>query len=187
MRAEQIRDAFNVEIKWTHFPLHPDTPREGMTLQDLFAGRSVDIAAAQSRLQRVMQRDGLPFGERSMTYNSRLAQELGTWADAISPSSSIHRLLYQAYFVDDRNLADIAVLVDIAVQAGLPESEARDVIESRRYQAQVDSDWQRSRELGVTGVPTYLAQDQRVVGAQSYEVLAQLVMAAGAQPRDTPV
>lgn len=186
MRAERIRETFDVEIKWTHFPLHPDTPRKGMTLQDLFAGRPIDIAAAQSRLQDVMQRAGLPFGERTMTYNSRLAQELGTWADAISPSSSIHQLLYQAYFVHDQNLADAAGLVDIAVQAGLPESEARDVIESRRYQAQVDADWQRSRQLGVTGVPTYLVQDQRVVGAQSYDVLAQLVMAAGAQPRDTP-
>ena len=76
------------------------------------------------------------------------------------------------------------MLVDIAVQAGLAESDVRDVIETRRYRPQVDADWQRSRELGVTGVPTYLAQDQRVVGAQSYDVLAQLVTAAGAQARD---
>ena len=186
MRAERIRETFDVEIKWTHFPLHPDTPRDGMTLQDLFAGRPIDIAAAQSRLQGVMQREGLPFRERTMTYNSRLAQELGTWADEISPSSSIHKLLYQAYFVHDQNLADTAVLVDIAVQAGLPENDARDVLDSRRYQARHDADWQRSRELGVTGVPTYLAQDQRAVGAQAYDVLAQLVTAAGAQPRNTP-
>ena len=86
MRADRIRETFDVEIKWTHFPLHPDTPQEGMTLQDLFAGRSFDIAAAQSRLQGVMQQEGLPFGERTMTYNSRLAQELATWADEISPN-----------------------------------------------------------------------------------------------------
>ncbi|MCP3690801.1 MAG: thioredoxin domain-containing protein [Planctomycetaceae bacterium] len=184
MRADRIRETFDVEIQWTHFPLHPDTPQEGMTLQDLFAGRSFDIAAAQSRLQGVMQQEGLPFGERTMTYNSRLAQELATWADEIRPASSIHTLLYQAYFLHGQNLADHTVLVDIAVQAGLPESDARDVIETRRYRPQVDADWQRSRELGVTGVPTYVAQDQRVVGAQSYEVLAQLVTAAGAQARD---
>lgn len=184
MRADRIRETFDVEIKWTHFPLHPDTPQEGMTLQDLFAGRSFDIAAAQSRLQGVMQQEGLPFGERTMTYNSRLAQELATWADEISPNSSIHTLLYQGYFLHGQNLADHTVLVDIAVQAGLAESDVRDVIETRRYRPQVDADWQRSRELGVTGVPTYLAQDQRVVGAQSYDVLAQLVTAAGAQARD---
>ena len=184
MRADRIRETFGVEIKWTHFPLHPDTPQEGMTLQDLFAGRSFDIAAAQSRLQGVMQQEGLPFGERTMTYNSRLAQELATWADEISPASSIHTLLYQAYFLHGQNLADDTVLVDIAVQAGFSESDARDVITTRRYQPQVDADWQRSRELGVTSVPTYVAQDQRVVGAQSYEVLAQLVTAAGAQARD---
>lgn len=186
MRADQLLEQFDIQLKLTHFPLHPKTPDEGITLEQLFAGRNVDIQASQERLQNVMQREGLPYGERSMTYNSRLAQELGTWAEEIKPNSSIHQHLYQAYFVKGLNLADIEVLVAAAVQAGLAASEARDVLESRHCQANVDRDWQRCRELGVTSVPTYLVNDQRLVGAHSCDVLQQLVTAAGATPRETP-
>jgi len=185
VRADRLFEQFNIQLKLTHFPLHPKTPDEGLTLEQLFAGRNIDIQASQERLQNVMQREGLPFGERSMTYNSRLAQELGAWAEETKPNSSVHQHLYQAYFVNGLNLADIEVLVEAAVQAGLPASEAREVLASRRYQAHVDHDWQRCRELGVSSVPTYLVNDQRVVGAHPDTVLQQLVTAAGASPRKT--
>ena len=48
-----------------------------MTLEALFAGQPVDIPAILARLKRVAGELGLPFGDRPMTYNSRLAQELG--------------------------------------------------------------------------------------------------------------
>ena len=186
MRADRLLEQFDIQLKLTHFPLHPKTPDEGITLEQLFAGRNVDIQASQERLQNVMQREGLPYGERSMTYNSRLAQELGSWAEGIQPASPIHQHLYQAYFVKGLNLANIEVLVAAAVQAGLSADEARDVLESRHCQANVDRDWQRCRELGVTSVPTYLVNDQRLVGAHSDDVLQQLITAAGATPRETP-
>ena len=37
MRVERLRAAYPIEIKFTHFPLHPDTPEEGLTLEELFA------------------------------------------------------------------------------------------------------------------------------------------------------
>jgi len=35
VRIERIRESFDVEVKFTQFPLHPDTPPEGMTLEQL--------------------------------------------------------------------------------------------------------------------------------------------------------
>ena len=51
MRIEQLRKNFEIEIKWTAFPLHPETPEEGMTLEDLFAGRNYDIETSKQRLK----------------------------------------------------------------------------------------------------------------------------------------
>jgi len=48
----------------------------------------------------------------------------------------------------------------------------------------VDADWQRAMQLGVTGVPTFVAQGRGVVGAQPYEILERLVVLAGTQRRD---
>ena len=70
-----------MKVEWVHFPLHPETPAEGQSLEELFKGRGVDRTAMHAQMKARMDAEGLPYGERTMTYNSRLAQELGKWAD----------------------------------------------------------------------------------------------------------
>jgi predicted DsbA family dithiol-disulfide isomerase len=171
---------------WTHFPLHPDTPTEGITLEELFTGRHVDIPAMQARMRGLMAQEGLPYGERTRTFNSRLAQELGTWAATQANGAGIHDALFRAYFVDGKNIGSIDTLVEIAEAIGLSGSEARQVLVSRRYESAVDADWQRARQLGITGVPTFVANGRGVVGAQPYEVLERLVVVSGGVQRDEP-
>jgi len=171
-------------MKLTHFPLHPDTPEDGLTLEQLFAGLNMDILAAKTRMARLMAEEGLPYGDRTMTYNSRLAQELAKWAEVQPGGNAVHDAMYRAYFVDGRNIARVDALVEVAQQVGLAGNEAREVLETRGYKEAVDGDWQRSVEMGVTGVPTFLVGDRAMVGAQPYEVLEELVIEAGAEGRD---
>ena len=168
-----------MQVKWVHFPLHPDTPQEGRTLADMFAGRGYDIDKMYEQMRARMQAEGLPYGKRTMTYNSRLAQELGAWADTQPGGEAIHDALFRAYFVDARNIGDPEVLVEIAAAAvGLPAKGAREVLEKRTHKAAIDADWEKSRQYGVTGVPTFVAGNQGVVGAQPYEALEDLVRQA---------
>jgi len=164
-----------VRVKWIHFPLHPETPAAGRSLEDLFAGRGYDIPKMQAQMRARMEAEGLPYGTRTMTYNSRLAQELAAWADTQPGGEAIHEAMFRAYFVDARNIGDAEVLVDIAKSVGLPADQAREVIEKRTHQAAVDADWEKSRRYGVTGVPTFVVGNQGVVGAQPYEALEELV------------
>lgn len=164
-----------MQVKWVHFPLHPDTPQAGRSLEDLFAGRGFDIPRMQEQMRARMQTEGLPYGNRSMTYNSRLAQELGAWADTQPGGEAIHDALFRAYFVAGRDIGDPEVLVEIAAATGLSADGAREVLEKRTYQAVVDADWAKSHRYGVTGVPTFVAGGHGLVGAQPYEVLEQLV------------
>ena len=99
----------------------------------------------------------------------------------------IHDALYKSYFVDGRNIGDPETLVAIAESAGLAADAARKVIAERSFKAAVDQDWTLSRRVGVTGVPTFAAGGQGVVGAQPYEVLEELVVAAGAELRSDPI
>ena len=163
-----------------HFPLHPDTPAAGRSLADLFKGRGYDIETMRAQMRARMAAEGLPYGNRSMTYNSRLAQELGAWADGQPGGEAIHDALFRAYFVDARDISDPAVLVEIATSVGLPAEAAREVIEKRTHKAMIDADWEKSHEYGVTGVPTFVIGRNGVVGAQPYEALEQLVAQARA-------
>ena len=61
MRVERLLQAFQIEVAFRHFPLHPETPDAGLTLEDLFAGRNIDIPAAQVRMSQLMAAEGLPY------------------------------------------------------------------------------------------------------------------------------
>jgi predicted DsbA family dithiol-disulfide isomerase len=186
VRIERLRKEHGVRVKWIHFPLHPETPLAGRSLADLFKGRGYDIEAMQAQMRARMQAEGLPYGKRSMTYNSRLAQELGSWADTQSGGEAIHDALFRAYFVDGRNIGEVEVLLEVAASVGLPAAAAREVLERRTHKAAVDADWEKSHQYGVTGVPTFVIGRRGVVGAQPYEALERLVAQARAGPGGVP-
>jgi predicted DsbA family dithiol-disulfide isomerase len=135
------------------------------------------------RMKTLMDAEGLPYGKRTHTYNSRLAQELGKWADTQPGGAAIHDRLFRAYFVEARNIGDVAVLLDVVRAAALDVEEARAVLAERRCKDAVDADWAKSHQYGVTGVPTFVAGGYGVVGAQPYEVLEKLAVEAGAKRR----
>jgi len=164
--------------------LHPNTPEEGLPLKDLFAGRGFDLEAMHARMKGLMEAEGLPYNQRTHTFNSRLAQELAKWADSRPGSESIHQALYRAYFADGKNIGKPDVLESIAGSVGLPVDEAREVLRERAFKDAVDADWERARRYGITGVPSFIAGGYKVVGAQPYDVLVQMMRSAGARERE---
>jgi len=154
-----------------------------MTLEALFAGRDYDIEASKQRLRQVAKELGLPLGDRKMTFNSRLAQELGKWAESKGKGDPYHEAVFRAYYVDGINIGKVDELLRLARAVGLPEKEARSVLQERTYRKEVDADWSRCRQLGVTAVPTFAVDHQSIVGAQPYEVLEQLIKGGGAKKR----
>jgi predicted DsbA family dithiol-disulfide isomerase len=171
-----LRREFEIEIQWIAFPLHPETPPQGRALEDLFAGRKIDIPQMLAHLQQVARELGLPFGDRKMTFNSRLAQELGKWAQELEKGDAFHSAVFRAYFADGLNIANVDILADIAGSVGLDAREARDTIAGRKFKDAVDKDWSRAYESRVTAVPTFLMNGQTLVGAQRSNVLANFVL-----------
>jgi len=166
-----------LKLKYTHFPLHPDTPEEGRNRGTASPGS--EGAARNMRMKALMEQEGLPYNsERTMTYNSRLAQELSKWAESKGKGDEVHDPFYRAFFVDVKNLAKQEVLVEIARTIGLPTDEAVEVIVSRSFKETVDADWRRCAEFGVNAVPTFVVNNRMLVGAHPYEELEKLVQIA---------
>lgn len=182
-RVKKLKENYDINVKLIHFPLHPDTPQEGRTLMDLFSSGPEEINIKNVRMHGLMEAEGLPFNDRSHTYNSRLAQEVGTWADTQPGGEAIHDKFFEAYFVDRKNIGDPDVILDIVASVGLDKAEAQTVIEARTFKDAVDADWAKSHSYGVTGVPTFVSEGQGVVGAQPYEALVEFVTSLGAKPR----
>lgn len=174
MRIDQLRKEFDLEIRWSVFPLHPETPDEGQSLSELFAGR-YDIEGMLQRCKRVADDLNLPFSHRTHTYNSRYAQELGKWAEEQGSGEAFHLAVYNAYFADGLNIARPEMLTGIVKSIGLDHEKAREVIDKRIYAEHVDKDWQRASEMGITAVPTCIYRQKTLVGFQTYENYRQFL------------
>ena len=138
--------------------------------------RGPEIVARNHKMKVNMDHEGLPYNaERNMSYNSRLAQELATWAATKGKAEEVANALFRAYFVDVKNIGKVDVLAKIAEENGLPADEATDVLLSRTFKDAVDDDWRRCATYGVNAVPTFLAGRYIMVGAQPYEELERLI------------
>jgi predicted DsbA family dithiol-disulfide isomerase len=142
-------------------------------MKDLFPGP--DLSEKMAHMKQAADELGLPMGEREKTYNSRLAQELGKWAESKGRGEEFHSAVFRAYFVDGKNIGLVNELINLVKSLDLPAEEARQVLEARSLREAVDREWSYCREIGVTSVPTFVMNQQGVVGAQPYEVLEELM------------
>ena len=118
-----------------------------------------------------------------MTFNSRLAQELGKWAESEDIGDAFHHAVFRAYFADGKNIGEVNTLLDVCRSVGLPLQTAKKVLAERSFKDTVDHDWARSRSIGIRAVPTFAMNRQLLVGAQPYEALEKFVVAGRAVKR----
>lgn len=152
-------------------------------MEQLFAGRRINIPEMLQRLEQTASRLGLPFGERRMSFNSRRAQEAAKWAESHGKADAFHNAVFRAYFVDGKNLHELETLAAAAESVGLKGGDLEGVLQSKTFKAAVDRDWLRSHQLGIAAAPTFRMNEENLVGAQPYEQLAAFMAAQGVPPR----
>jgi predicted DsbA family dithiol-disulfide isomerase len=178
-----LKKEYEISVRWRAFPLHPEIPQQGVSLEQLFAGRRIDRQEMRRKLSKAAEDAGLPFQASDMIYNSRLAQELALWSESKNKGDEFHAAVFKAYFADNKNIAEIPVLVDIASSVELPGDEAAEILTTRSFKVAVDADWDLSMGKSITAVPTLIVNQDRLVGAQSYEMMESLMRENGVKKR----
>jgi predicted DsbA family dithiol-disulfide isomerase len=144
-------------------------------MEELFSARGIDPARVQARLEKAAGEVCLPFGKRGKTYNSRLAQELGKWAESRGKGDAFHDAAFRACLVDGENISMGSVLAGLAGSLGLPVNEAEEVLETRAFKEHVDLDWARSRTMRIKVAPTMIINEKMLVGAQKYNKMERFL------------
>ncbi len=128
---------------------------------------------------------GLTFSRgRTWTSNSHLALEAGEFAAETEHAEAFHRAMFKAYFDELEDIGTVDSVVRIGASAGLDEAALRDALETGAYRQQVDDGINWARQIGVTGVPTFVVADKwAVVGAQDYSVFESLMKKLGKEPK----
>ncbi len=178
---ESLPEDQTPELRWVHFPLSPDTPPEGRDLASYLRQKGIPVEAATQRLAQICAAEDLAYPtelEGRRVHNTQRAQELAIWAaERCSPETlrHLHRELFAAYHVDNRDLYDTEVLVDIAARVGLDPEAAHAALAGDHYAKLRREQWSTAMEAGVRGVPTFVVDRRAVVGAQPKETLRELL------------
>ena len=171
-------------MRWTAYPLRPDIPEEGVSLGLLFSKNDKAMDEMNVRLKKAADEAGLPFGRRTMTYNSRAAHEMGKWAESRGLGDAFHDAVFRAYLVDGKNIGRIPVLVDLAGRVGLSEPEAKRVVETRAFADAVERDWARSLEVDPEYIPSVMLDGDLLVNPQKYDLYERFMEKNGVKRRN---
>lgn len=83
--------------------------------------------------------------------------------------------LFEAYWVDHRDIGDLDVIAEIADSVGLDGEEVREAATDEGWADRLESEFQEARDRGVTGVPTFATDGHAARGAVPPEQLERLV------------
>ncbi|WP_340681625.1 DsbA family oxidoreductase [Amycolatopsis coloradensis] len=103
-----------------------------------------------------------------MSVNTLDAHRLNHLADQHGLGDRMHERLLKAHLCDGEIVDDLDTLVRLGTEVGVPEDEAREVLEGTKYAGEVDVDFAEARRIGVNGVPFFVLNGAYgVSGAQS--------------------
>lgn len=177
---ERAADAITAEIHFQPFELNPQLPPEGQDITEHLVQKYGSTPEQLRRNQEVIRERGVnlgftfEMGKRSRVYNTFDAHRLLHWAETQGRQHDLKHALFAAYFTEGRNPSDREVLVDVAARAGLDASQAREVLESRRYADEVRERERFYGQQGIRAVPSVIVDGRYLIqGGQPVEVFEQ--------------
>ena len=177
---EDFEHRDDVTVTFRSFELDPEAPpaRERSPAEHLASkyGTSLEQALAMNeRMTQIAAQDGLTFRfDIARGGNTFDAHRLLHLAAAHGRQHELKERLMRAYLGEGELMSDHGALTRLAVEAGLPEDEARDTLATDRFAAEVREDEATARGLGISAVPFFVI-DRRfgLAGAQPPEVIGE--------------
>jgi predicted DsbA family dithiol-disulfide isomerase len=168
-------------VEWKGLEIHPNLPPLGRPREQLFKD---DFQRMVEESMNVLADEvGLEMRLPTLISNTHLALEAAEFARENGGFDAFHRRLFEAYLQDGKNIGDVEVLVNLADELGLDGEALRQALAEHRYQARLQQVSQEAARLGIRSTPTFVVGDQRVSGADNYELLRKFLVNAGAKPR----
>ena len=177
--ALAVRPAIKADIRWRPYQLDPSIPPEGIDRQDYLLRKFGDPQQIVAMHQRIVAQgieDGIAFNfvgiDRSP--NTFDAHRLIRWASEVGLGEDVVENLFDAYFVQGRDIGDHAVLRDIAEHAGMRGEGVAKLLASTEAREEVTIELLQAQQMGIQGVPCFIfASKVAVQGAHPVETLVQ--------------
>jgi len=179
---EQLNAKDTVKISWRPFELNPSMPAEGQDrAEHLQQKYGVTDQQAKVNRQNLVDR-GLSVGyqfkfpENGRVYNTFNAHRLIHWANEHDLQTELKLALFDLYFKQAGNPSSDEDLLSCVEKVGLPKLQAKEILDSDKFAAEVRADQQLSQQQGISSVPAFIFNNKYLVsGGQPKEVFINAI------------
>jgi predicted DsbA family dithiol-disulfide isomerase len=184
LEAALAEESGPVVVRWRPYQLDPTIPQVGVDRGEYMAkkfGKSGRLQSIHDNLARLGAEVGVPFAfdkiERSP--NTLDAHRLIRWSASAGVQERVVDRLFNAYFVEGRDIGDRTVLIEIAADCGLDAELVERFLAEDADADLVRQEIEQAQAMGVSGVPFFIFAGRiGVPGAQEPSVLRQAMTQA---------
>ncbi|KAF2147232.1 uncharacterized protein K452DRAFT_314438 [Aplosporella prunicola CBS 121167] len=153
---------------WCPFYLDPTAPVPGEDKQTRYERKlgAQRTAMIQERLAQVGRENGINFKFGGRTGNTRDSHRLIQLGKTKSPElqTRVVEELFAAYFENEKDITDHAILRSAAVNAGLEEAEVNEWLSTDKGGKEVDEEVAKAQMRFISGVPNFTIQGKYQIG-----------------------
>ena len=175
--ADHARGA-GVQLRHHPYLLHPNAPPEVIDLRaSLMRRYGPDLERVLAPVESAARVSGIPMdcSRITRTYSTVAAHTLVRHAQARGVQRPLIDAVFAAYFLEGKNIADVATLADIASRHGFTRAEAGALLADPRELARTRADAAAAMRH-TPAVPLFEIGGRRTVrGAQSSDILRRAV------------
>lgn len=174
------------DISFKAYQLNPNTPIDSTvsTYESLAKKMGQTVEQAKEMTKGVAEHArtvGLEYNFDGMVEaNTFAAHRLVKWAESLGKDAELAEQLLHAYFIEAKNVGNAEVLMDIAEKLELPREDAQAILASEQFTAEVQTDIEEARQIGVQGVPFFVINRKYAIsGAQPVEAFVDALIQIG--------
>ena len=177
-----VEGEVEAELRFQPFELNPQMPAGGQDITEHLTQKYGSTPQQQADSREAIRQRGESLGftfrkeGRGRVYNTFNAHRLLHWAElqGAAGQRALKKALLGAYFTEGRSPEDHEVLLGAVAQAGLDVDQAREVLESDTYAAEVREREQFYLDNGIHAVPAVIINGRHLIqGGQPVEVFEQ--------------
>lgn len=175
-------DKIEAGVRWHPFQLAPNLPPEGQNIGDYgrerYGATPEQSASNRTRITDAGKALGIDFNysAESRIYNTRKAHKLLAWAGEHGGQTALKLALFNAYFTQQQNISDEAVLLDVAQIAGFDRDAAASALADPHYDTVVEDELHHWDMQNITGVPAFIINGKYMIpGAQDAETFVRVI------------
>ena len=184
---QQFEGKREVQVLYRSFELDTTAPQERAEPLEEHLSKKYGMPIAQARktmahVESIAKTEGLEMNFQSArSGNTFTAHRLLHLAQEHHLQEPLKERFLKAYFTDGHPIGDATILRELAIEVGLGGEEVDRLLGTGQFADAVRADQARARQIGITGVPFFLINEEfGISGARESDEILSVLRAVGA-------